>query len=241
MKNLQSITILCLIFGFIVSTVYSQPLGSSDSNPDTQDTKEASTSVNDKSSDQEGSSESDEDAPTPVAGPHRPPTINWGKCPQLEPKEAEKKQKADIIRTCLKSITLPENITQESVEKHRTEVAKCALNAENWFAEDGSLTFESCSLMCTSSLKLWSLTSIARTVSSRPIVIISPVHMLIYFLFSLSYYLQPQIVNQHSECRKEAEEQFPSGIAQIQLYQACMDYHISMICGIQIVGTGYSQ
>ncbi|XP_015786166.1 uncharacterized protein LOC107363453 [Tetranychus urticae] len=209
MKNLQSITILCLIFGFIVSTVYSQPLGSSDSNPDTQDTKEASTSVNDKSSDQEGSSESDEDAPTPVAGPHRPPTINWGKCPQLEPKEAEKKQKADIIRTCLKSITLPENITQESVEKHRTEVAKCALNAENWFAEDGSYRYDK----AESEIKNKKL---------QPEI-------------------EPQIVNQHSECRKEAEEQFPSGIAQIQLYQACMDYHISMICGIQIVGTGYSQ
>jgi hypothetical protein len=70
--------------------------------------------------------------------------------------------------------------------------------------------------------------------------------LLIVFFFSsaaetILITQQPQIINQHKDCRKEAEEQFPPGIAQIQLYQACMDYHISIICGIQIVGSGYSQ
>lgn len=77
-----------------------------------------------------------------AGGPPQPPQISWGKCPQLEPKESEKKVKAEIISNCLKSITLPENITQESVEKHRTEVARCALNAENWFTADGKYRYE---------------------------------------------------------------------------------------------------
>lgn len=29
------------------------------------------------------------------------PQISWGNCPQLEPKEEEKKEKASIIKLCL--------------------------------------------------------------------------------------------------------------------------------------------
>ncbi|XP_053200296.1 uncharacterized protein LOC128385454 [Panonychus citri] len=144
-----------------------------------------------------------------AGGPPQPPQISWGKCPQLEPKESEKKVKAEIISNCLKSITLPENITQESVEKHRTEVARCALNAENWFTADGKYRYEK-----------------AETEIKNK---------------KLTPDVEPQVLRQHNECKKEAEEQFAAGIAQIQLYQACMDYHISMICGIQIVGASPPQ
>ncbi|XP_015782945.1 uncharacterized protein LOC107360741 [Tetranychus urticae] len=144
-----------------------------------------------------------------LQGPPQPPQINWGKCPQLEPVESDKKAKADIISSCLKSIALPENMTQETVEKHRTEVARCALNAENWFTEDGKYRYDK----AESEIKAK----------------------------KLSQEVEPQILRQHGECRKEAEGQFPSGIAQIQLYQACMDYHISQICGITIVGPSSPQ
>lgn len=141
--------------------------------------------------------------------PPQPPQISWGKCPQLEPKESEKQEKAQIISNCLKSIPLPENITQESVEKHRTEVARCALNAENWFTADGKYRYEK----AETEIKNKKLTAD----------------------------IEPSVLRQHGECKKEAEEQFPAGIAQIQLYQACMDYNISMICGIQIVGPSMPQ
>lgn len=155
MKSFNCLTILCLLF---VSSVYSQPQrfarnlaqGASDSTANVNDSPPQplpASSGEEGTGSSEGEGEGgDEGAgaggPVPLQGPPRPPTISWGKCPQLEPKEAEKKQKAEIIRTCLKSIPLPENITQESVEKHRTQVAKCALNAENWFTDDGNYRFE---------------------------------------------------------------------------------------------------
>lgn len=47
--------------------------------------------------------------------------------------------------------------------------------------------------------------------------------------------VEPQVLSKHDECKKEAEEKFAKNfVAQVQLYQACMDYHISQICGIQI-------
>ena len=71
------------------------------------------------------------------AQPPPAPQINWGNCPQLEPKEEEKKEKAGIIKLCLESVPVPTNISQETVEIHRAEVAKCALQKEGWFSEHG--------------------------------------------------------------------------------------------------------
>ncbi|KAH8033616.1 hypothetical protein HPB51_014884 [Rhipicephalus microplus] len=49
--------------------------------------------------------------------------------------------------------------------------------------------------------------------------------------------VEPKVLAKHDECKKEAEEKFAHQfVAQVQLYQACMDYHISQICGIQIQG-----
>ena len=56
--------------------------------------------------------------------------------------------------------------------------------------------------------------------------------------------LNPQVeqamLQQHSQCKLEAESKFSKideVIAQIQLYQACMDYHISQVRGFPIVGS----
>ncbi|KAH9366925.1 hypothetical protein HPB48_004831 [Haemaphysalis longicornis] len=52
--------------------------------------------------------------------------------------------------------------------------------------------------------------------------------------------IQPQVIAKHDECKKEAEEKFPKNfIAQVQLYQACMDHHISQLCGVKIEGDSH--
>jgi len=50
--------------------------------------------------------------------------------------------------------------------------------------------------------------------------------------------IEEQVLSYHKQCKTEAEEKFPAikkhVIAQIQLYQACMDYFISDLCGIEV-------
>lgn len=134
------------------------------------------------------------------------PIINWGSCPQLEPNENEKREKAEIIKVCLERIPLPSNITQQSVEIHRAEVAKCALQREGWFNEHGEYKYEK----ADGEIRKKQLNSA----------------------------IEQQILTQHTQCQQEAQDKFPKldeVIAQIQLYQACMDYHISKVCGITIM------
>jgi len=156
------------------------------------------------------SCQQDEQNPPPT------PQINWGNCPQLEPKDAEKKEKASIIKLCLEQVPLPSgdvaNLTQEAVEVHRAEVAKCALQKEGWFSEHGEYKYEK----AESEIKKK----------------------------QLNQQVEQQMLNQHAQCKQEAENKFgklEEVIAQIQLYQACMDYHISQVCGIQISYPGSQQ
>lgn len=79
--------------------------------------------------------------PTPTAGaangasPVVEPVIDWGKCPQLAPSEEQRKQKTDIIRSCLEKHPLnvaPEQLNAELVDKHRIQLGECALTKEDW-------------------------------------------------------------------------------------------------------------
>ncbi len=54
--------------------------------------------------------------PQPQPQPDQVPTINWGKCPQLEPKESEKTAKATILESCLKLNPIPTNLTETAIE-----------------------------------------------------------------------------------------------------------------------------
>lgn len=93
-------------------------------------------------------------APLPASGDQWPgaggaaqdapvtPTIKWGRCPQLEPTQQEKVKKAEVITKCLEIVPIPQNITRESIELHREQVAACALQMEGWFADDGTYRFE---------------------------------------------------------------------------------------------------
>ncbi|RWS28635.1 hypothetical protein B4U80_06376 [Leptotrombidium deliense] len=82
--------------------------------------------------------------PVPQAPPQPPPQprINWGQCPQLEPKESDKQAKAKVIQGCLQKIPVPTNITQETIVQHQREVALCALTTEQWFNEQGKYRYE---------------------------------------------------------------------------------------------------
>lgn len=134
------------------------------------------------------------------------PAINWGKCPQLEPSDKEKMTKASVITKCLESTPLPTNITRDSVETHREQIAACALQSEGWFTPGGGYDFKK----AESEIRNKRLTKT----------------------------IEDQVVNYHKQCKEEAEQKYPTSkstiIAQIQLYQACMDYFISDVCGIEV-------
>ncbi|CAN7992953.1 unnamed protein product [Ixodes hexagonus] len=140
----------------------------------------------------------------PAGVPPRP-QINWGKCPQLQPSENERQQKALVIDQCLDKVPLPDVDTANDtvIQQHRQDVTTCALKTEGWFNSNGQYRFDR-----------------ARTEILNK---------------KLAKEVEPQVLAKHDECKKEAEEKFAKNfVAQVQLYQACMDYHISQICGIQI-------
>lgn len=134
------------------------------------------------------------------------PAINWGKCPELEPSEQEKLAKASVITKCLENTPLPGNITRESVEQHREQIAACALRAEGWFTNAGGYDFSKAE----------------KEIKNK----------------RLQKDLESQVLSYHTQCKSESEEKYPTSnssiIAQIQLYQACMDYFISDVCGIEV-------
>ncbi|XP_054153082.1 bromodomain-containing protein DDB_G0280777-like [Oppia nitens] len=153
-------------------------------------------------------------SPTPTqtpsqsqAAPAQGPQINWGKCLQLEPSEKEKQSKAQVITKCLETTPLPPNITRETVELHREQIAACALQSEGWFLSNGGYDFGK----AENEIKNKKLTK----------------------------QIENQVIGYHKQCKEEAEEKFPTSkntvIAQIQLYQACMDYFISDVCGIEVM------
>lgn len=135
------------------------------------------------------------------------PQIDWGKCPQLKPTEADKEQKRLVIQKCLEQNPPPalETVTDpKQIDDHRELVTTCALNTEGWFNEDGSYKFER-----------------AKTeIESK----------------KLDSQVEKNISTRHEECKDEAVKRFPKGyIQQVQLYQACMDYHIAEICEIELI------
>lgn len=135
------------------------------------------------------------------------PQIDWGKCPQLKPTDADKEQKRLVIQKCLDQNPPPalETVTDpKQIDDHRELVTTCALKTEGWFNEDGSYKFNR-----------------AKTeIESK----------------KLDNQVEKNISSRHKECQDEAVKRFPEGyIQQVQLYQACMDYHIAEICEIELI------
>lgn len=92
------------------------------------------------------------------------------------------------------------------MEQHREQIAACALRAEGWFNHAGSYDYGKAE----------------KEIKNK----------------QLQKDLEVQVLSYHAQCKAESEEKYPSSsssiIAQIQLYQACMDYFISDVCGIEV-------
>ncbi|GFR00253.1 uncharacterized protein TNCT_346691 [Trichonephila clavata] len=71
--------------------------------------------------------------------------IDWGKCPQLKPTEADKEQKRVVIQKCLDENPPPalETVTDpKQIDDHREIVTTCALKTEGWFNSNGTYKFD---------------------------------------------------------------------------------------------------
>lgn len=132
--------------------------------------------------------------------------VNWNKCPQLEPSESEKNKKTQVITKCLQSAPIPTNLTRENVEAHREQIATCALRVEGWFDDQGAYRYDKAE------------TEI-RAKKLEPAI-------------------ELQVLKFHVACKEEASKKFPREqnklIDQVQFYQACMDYYISIVCEIEV-------
>lgn len=132
--------------------------------------------------------------------------VNWNKCPQLEPSESEKSKKTQVITKCLQSAPIPTNLTRENVEMHREQIATCALKVEGWFDESGNYKYSKAE-------------SEIRGKKLEPAI-------------------ELQVLKFHVACKDEASKKFPRDqnklIDQVQFYQACMDYYISIVCEIEV-------
>lgn len=132
--------------------------------------------------------------------------VNWNKCPQLEPSESEKSKKTQVITKCLQSAPIPSNLTRENVENHREQIATCALRVEGWFDEQGNYRYDK----AESEIR-------GKKLESN---------------------IELQVLKFHVACKDEASKKFPREqnklIDQVQFYQACMDYYISIVCEIEV-------
>lgn len=132
--------------------------------------------------------------------------VNWNKCPQLEPSESEKNRKTQVITKCLQSAPIPSNLTRENVETHREQIATCALKVEGWFDDQGSYRYDKAE----------------QEIRAK----------------KLEGAIEVQVLKFHVACKEEASKKFPRDqnklIDQVQFYQACMDYYISIVCEIEV-------
>lgn len=148
-------------------------------------------------------------APSAGGPPVIEPIIDWGKCPQLAPSEQQRKQKTEIIKSCLDAnplSTSPDQLTPEIVEKHRIKLGECALNKEDWFNADKTYKYDKAE------------EELKKKDVEAPI--------------------KSKILEQHDSCKKQALEKFTATsaiIEQVQFYQSCMDFHVSQLCSIKIM------
>lgn len=132
--------------------------------------------------------------------------VNWNKCPQLEPSESEKGKKTQVITKCLQNAPIPTNLTRENVETHREQIATCALKVEGWFDDQGNYKYDKAEAEIRAK--------------------------------KLEGQIELQVLKFHVACKAEAQNKFPRQqhklIEQVQFYQACMDYYISIVCEIEV-------
>ncbi|GIY88909.1 uncharacterized protein CDAR_108221 [Caerostris darwini] len=132
------------------------------------------------------------------------PEVNWGKCPELEPTAAEQRSKGEVIQQCL--------------EKNPPPAEGSSLTQEQ--IDKHRETITTCALKTEGWFAADNNYNYSRARKEIQGKRLKP---------------EAQILGKHDECSKEAKENFPdNNIAQVQLYQACMDFHITKICEIKI-------
>ncbi|KAG8181532.1 hypothetical protein JTE90_014259 [Oedothorax gibbosus] len=139
-----------------------------------------------------------------VAYAQEVPQVNWGKCPELEPTAQEQRSKGDVIQQCL--------------EKNPPPAEGASLTQEQIDAHRETIT--TCALKTEGWFGANNEYNYQRARKEIQSKNLKP---------------ESQILSKHDECSKEAKENFSdSSVPQVQLYQACMDYHITRICEIKI-------
>ncbi|XP_076353709.1 uncharacterized protein LOC143248819 [Tachypleus tridentatus] len=137
-----------------------------------------------------------------------PPQVDWGQCAQLEPTQQEKAAKQQVIRQC--------------VEQY-PPTFKDPRNVTRQEAEEHRNSITTCALKAEG----WFDANGKYNFEKAKNEIIGK---------SLNSDIQTEILKHHEACRGEAEQKFPNSyIQQVQLYQACMDVHISQTCRIRVI------
>ncbi|KAH9412387.1 uncharacterized protein LOC113788996 [Dermatophagoides pteronyssinus] len=139
----------------------------------------------------------------------RRPKINWGRCPQLEPTERDIESKSNILQECLRQNPPPqsESITQEQIIQHQQKVTECALKIENWFDKNGEYKYSKAE----------------KEIKNK----------------NLAKDMEKKLLESHKQCSQIAKDRSQAVknmtiVEQVQVYQGCMDAHITQNCQIEI-------
>ncbi|OQR73552.1 hypothetical protein BIW11_09656 [Tropilaelaps mercedesae] len=146
-------------------------------------------------------------APQAPAAPTsaKAPVIEWGKCDQLKPSENERTSKAAVVDKCLQSLPLP-----DPEKATQQEIDK----------HRESVT--TCALKAEGWFDdkgVYKFDRARNEIKNK----------------KLDGEIEAAVLVKHDACQKEATEKHEDYINQVQLYQACMDYNISQICGIKVM------
>lgn len=138
------------------------------------------------------------------------PKINWGNCPQLEPSEKDIESKSSILQQCLSQHPPPDakSLTQEAIIDHQRNVTECALKIEHWFDNKGHYKFDKAK----------------KEIKNK----------------KLSKAMEKALMSSHDTCSQAAKDHASKApvkiteVEKVQVYQGCMDAHITQHCQIQI-------
>nr|7NYJ_A Chain A, Odorant Binding Protein 1 from Varoa destructor, form P3<2>21 [Varroa destructor]7NZA_A Chain A, Odorant Binding Protein from Varroa destructor, form P2<1> [Varroa destructor]7NZA_B Chain B, Odorant Binding Protein from Varroa destructor, form P2<1> [Varroa destructor] len=139
------------------------------------------------------------------ATPAKVPVIEWGKCEQLKPSESERTSKAAVVDKCLQSLPLPD---PEKATQQEIDKHRESVTTCALKAE-GWFDDEG----------VYKFDRARNEIKNK----------------KLDSEVEEAVLLKHDACQKEATEKHDDYINQVQLYQACMDYNISQICGIKVM------
>lgn len=173
---------------------------------------------------------------SPAAAPQQPaamPVIIWGSCPQLEPSEADKKTKSDVLANCLKQFPIPAELTQEKINTRKTSrllsilvlslnllfldqksVAECALKMENWVSVWVKCLYPYLSNIIVVNVQFEKDGSYKFSKAESEIK-----------KKKLDSKMETELLKAHVTCRDEAKAKVTDKVKvveQVQLYQACV-------------------